>query len=81
MESITERTQKILGQTVSRTPLTGKLLSKPPFRFLHDLTMEILQSTGFARGLYSPDECQSANISVCPELVLGVVVEVSDLTH
>jgi TRAF3-interacting protein 1 len=62
-EEILNATQELLGQIVSKTPLTTKLLAKPPFRFLHDLIMEIIRNTQFAEGLYSEEECQSGNVT------------------
>jgi TRAF3-interacting protein 1 len=58
----TEKTIKILSSFVSKTPLKDKLLSKPPFRYLHDLIMEIIQSTGYAKDLYSVFEQNSENV-------------------
>lgn len=56
-------TQALLGALISRPKLTEKLLSKPPFRFLHDIVMEVIRSTGFARGLYNELESDSANVA------------------
>ena len=56
-----QKTIKILKKTVKKTPLTPKLLGKPPFRYLHDLISEVIRNTGFAKDLYNDEEKQSTN--------------------
>jgi len=38
---IVKKTQDTLGRIIKRPPLTDKLLQKPPFRFLHDVTTSV----------------------------------------
>lgn len=56
-------TQSLLGELITRPKLTEKLLERPPFRFLHDIITEVIKVTGFANGLYSADELDSAKIT------------------
>ncbi|XP_077614466.1 TRAF3-interacting protein 1 [Crocuta crocuta] len=39
-----------------------KLLSKPPFRYLHDIITEVIRVTGFMKGLYTDAEMKSDNV-------------------
>ena len=63
-------TQAMLGELISRPKLTEKLLSKPPFRFLHDIVTEVTRVTGFSRGMYTEEEMDSANVQEKEKKVL-----------
>uniref|UniRef100_A0A8D0E617 TRAF3-interacting protein 1 n=1 Tax=Salvator merianae TaxID=96440 RepID=A0A8D0E617_SALMN len=56
------RTQELLGRVIRKPPLTERLLSKPPFRYLHDVIAEVIRSTGFMKGLYTEAEMNSDNV-------------------
>lgn len=47
---------------IKKPPLTEKLLSKPPFRYLHDILSEVIRTTGFMKGLYGEAEMKSDNV-------------------
>ena len=62
--SIIKKTQDTLGRVIKKPPLTDKLLSKPPFRFLHDIITEVIKNTGVLKGLFKPEELNSENVKV-----------------
>ena len=39
--AVIKKTQDSLGKVIKKPPLTEKLLSKPPFRYLHDIISEV----------------------------------------
>ncbi|XP_060538375.1 TRAF3-interacting protein 1 isoform X2 [Pantherophis guttatus] len=57
--SVIRRTQELLGRVIRKPPLTERLLSKPPFRYLHDVIREVIRATGFMKGLYTEAEMKS----------------------
>ena len=65
-----EATRTILGAVIQRPKLTDKLLAKPPFRFLHDIVMEVMKATGFATDLYDAEDMDSANVKEKSEKIL-----------
>ncbi|KAI3356500.1 hypothetical protein L3Q82_017707 [Scortum barcoo] len=60
--AVVKKTQDTLGKVIKKPPLTEKLLSKPPFRYLHDIFSEIIRTTGFMKGLYGENEMKSDNV-------------------
>lgn len=56
-------TQTLLGALITKPKLSDKLLSKPPFKFLYDIIMEVVRATGFGAGLFSEEECDAAAVS------------------
>ncbi|XP_053945574.1 TRAF3-interacting protein 1 [Anastrepha ludens] len=60
--AVIKRTQQTLGKYVKKPPLTEKLLTKPPFRFLHDVFNAVIKETRCFVGLYTPEELNSDNI-------------------
>lgn len=60
--AVIQRTRDTLGKIIAKPPLTDKLLSRPPFRYLHDIVTEVMRTTGFLEGLYSAEELNVSNI-------------------
>jgi TRAF3-interacting protein 1 len=58
-----QETASMYASVISRPKMTQKLLEKPPFRFLHDVIMATIAATGYGQGLFSEEECDSANIA------------------
>lgn len=53
---VLSQTKALLEQVIAKPKPSEKLLSKPPFKFLHDVVTNIISATGFAKDLYTPDE-------------------------
>lgn len=56
LEHVIPQVQQELGALIKKPKLSTKLLSKPPFRFLHDIFFAVMRATGFGEGLYEEHE-------------------------
>ena len=63
LDAIVEIAKNKLSALITKPKMSEKLLSKPPFRFLHDTISSISATTGFGEGLYSDGELDSASIT------------------
>ncbi|KAG5505814.1 hypothetical protein JKF63_05150 [Porcisia hertigi] len=63
MEAVIEKTRVELGAVIQAPKLTDKLLSRPPFRYIHDIVVSFMKATGFPDGLFSADQLDSSKIS------------------
>jgi TRAF3-interacting protein 1 len=64
-EAYIAETQKVLGALIKKPKLVDKLLAKPPFRFIHDITKSVVQETGYLGDIFTEDELNADNILVC----------------
>lgn len=62
LEAVVLKSKELISGLITKPAMKEKLLSKPPFRFLHDTVSAIVNTTGFGDGLYGGDELDSAAI-------------------
>ena len=69
-------TAQMYEQLFEKPKMTEKLLTKPPFRYLHDIFLATIGATGFANGLYTDEEMDSkanhekdAKISILTKMI------------
>ena len=63
LDSLIASVQQKMGDLITKPKMTNKVLSKPPFRFLHDTISAVTSTTGFGEGLYEGPELEAAAIA------------------
>ena len=55
--AVIQRTKDTLGKVIKKPPLTDKLLSRPPFRYLHDIISEVSACGSLSKWLVYINNC------------------------
>jgi hypothetical protein len=63
LEEVILLTQHTIESILTKPKCTKKLLSKPPFRFLHDIVTGVRNVTGFPKEYFTAKELNSANFN------------------
>lgn len=63
LEEVILQTQQTIESILTKPKCTKKLLSKPPFRFLHDIVTGVRNVTGFPENYFTPQELNSVNFN------------------
>lgn len=67
-------------QLFQKPKMTEKLLTKPPFRYLHDIFTATMNKTGFGQGMFQGEELNSKSFED-KESKLGWLVKIITLTE
>ena len=58
-----QETAELYGQLFQKPKMSQKLLTKPPFRYLHDIFTATCAATGYGQGLYEGAELDAKAIT------------------
>ena len=64
-------TAKLIGSIIQKPTMKEKHLKRPPFRFVFDIVINIMNKTGFLSGLFSGHELESKLMSTDVSLKLN----------
>ncbi|XP_027836665.2 TRAF3-interacting protein 1 [Aphis gossypii] len=62
-KELVKQVQLSLSKYINKPQLTEKLLNKPPFKFLHDIVTNVIQKTGYLKGVFTDEEIISTNVT------------------
>lgn len=63
LDKAIKRTQQVLRPIFCKPKCTSKLLTKPPFRFIHDIITAVIEATQFPSGYFTTRELDAKNLS------------------
>lgn len=75
-----EETKGMYEQLFQKPKMTEKLLSKPPFRYLHDIFTSTMGATGFGNGLFQGSDLDAKSITD-KEAKINFLVKLIQLTE
>lgn len=71
VDDYTKETIRLLASILKKPKLSMELLRRPPFRFIHDIVMELVRVTGFASTLFSEFEKSADSLAASRDAKLG----------
>lgn len=71
VEDYTRETIRLLSSIIKKPRLTSELLRRPPFKFIHDVVMELIKATGFAFNLFGVFEKSADSLAASRDAKLA----------